>query len=112
MAARLPPLSDTLVAPGVAVTVPPHVVDAFGVDATVTPAGKLSVSAMPVSATAPTAVFGMVIVSVDVLPVVNVAGENDLVMLDGAVTVRSAVVGAVLVTFCVSVSALAGIVLV
>ena len=66
-AARLPPLSATLEPPAVALTVPPpHVVDAFGVDAIVTPAGNVSVNDMPLSATAPASVFGMVIVSVDV----------------------------------------------
>jgi hypothetical protein len=67
---------------------------------------------MLVSATAPTAVFGMLIVSVDVLPVLNVGGENDFEITDGVLIVRSAVVGAMLVTFWVSVSALAGIVFV
>lgn len=112
-AARLPPPSETLVAPGAAETAPPpQVVEAFGVEATTSPFGSVSVNAMLVSATAPAAVLGMVIVSVDVPPVVNVAGENDFEITDGVLIVRSAVVGALFVTFCVSVSALAGIVLV
>jgi hypothetical protein len=110
-AATLPPLSVTV--PPLAATVPaPHVVDAVGVDATVTPLGNVSVNIIPLSATEPVAVLGMVIVSVDVPPEGIDVGENALVIPTGAVTVRLAVAGVVLVTFCVSVSEFGGIVLV
>ena len=74
-------------------------------------AGNVSVNDMPLSATAPAAVFGIVIVSVDVAPEAIDVGENALAMATGAVAVSVAVAGVSLVTPCVSVSAPAGITL-
>jgi len=63
LAAIVPPPSATLDPPAVAVAAPAgQVVEAYGVEATVTPAGSVSVKATPVSATAPGAVLGIVIV--------------------------------------------------
>jgi hypothetical protein len=68
-ALTLPPLSATLEPPAVADAVPlPHVVEAFGVLPIVTFAGKVSVNATPVSATALADVFATVIVKTDVPP--------------------------------------------
>lgn len=47
LAGMVPPASDTLDAPGTAVTVPPQLVVGLGVAASLTPAGKLSVKAVP-----------------------------------------------------------------
>jgi hypothetical protein len=52
----------------IAVAEPPHVVDAEGVAANVTPLGSASSSASPESAMAPVAVFAIVTVSVEVPP--------------------------------------------
>lgn len=83
LAPTLPPLSDALVAPGAALTVAPpavlQVVVAAGDAATVIPDGRLSVSDTPVRATAPAAVFAIVIVSVDVPPPAIGLGLNALV---------------------------------
>jgi hypothetical protein len=78
LTASEPPLKATLLPPAVAVTVPPHVVAALGVAAIVTPVGNVSVRPIPPSATAPEAVLGIVIVSVEVPPEVIVVGENAL----------------------------------
>jgi len=56
--------------------VPPHVVLAFGVPAMTTPLGNPSLTATPVSATAPDAVFAIVSVSADVPLTGIVAGVN------------------------------------
>ena len=92
-APRLPPESATFVSPALALTVPaPQVVDAFGVGATLTPAGSASVNCMPESAMDPGAVFAIVMVSAEVPCRWIVAGENALLMVTpGAMTLRSAV---------------------
>lgn len=113
-AASVPVASVTLVPPATAVTVPAgHVVAAFGVAAIVKPEGKVSVSDIPDSATAPAAAFAIVIVKSDELPAAIVAGANAFVspMLPRPI-VRFAVAGAVFVTPCVVVRALALIVFV
>ena len=51
LAASVPAERTTLDEPAAAVAVPPHVLVRFGVEATTSPAGKLSVKAMPLSAT-------------------------------------------------------------
>lgn len=110
-AATVPPLSATV--PPLAETDPaPHVVDAFGVAATVTPPGNVSVSDIPLNATAPIAVLGMVMVNVDVPPDGIDVGANAFVMATGAVMVRFAVAGVAFDTPCVSFKAAMGIVLV
>lgn len=110
----MPLASATLVSPAAAVTVPEvHVVAAFGVAAIVRPEGNASVRATPVSATAPGAVFGMVIVRTDVSPAEIVAGANALLRVMAAgMTVRFAVAGAELDAPCVVVNALGAIVFV
>ena len=112
-APTLPPLSATREPPGAAVTLPlPHVVEAFGVAAIATLAGKASVSAMPLSATDPLAVFAIVIVSAE-MPVSGiVAGLKALLSVTfGTETVSVAVAGVLLVAPCALVTALAGMVL-
>jgi hypothetical protein len=110
-AATLPLASATLVPPALAVTDPaPQVVAALGVPAIVTPAGSVSLSPTPDSATAPGAVFGSVIVNVEMPPDAMLAGENALLRVRAAgVIVRLAVAALTLLTPCVSVNALAGI---
>jgi hypothetical protein len=112
-AATLPPLSPTLEPPAVADAEPlPHVVAAFGVLPIVTFAGKLSVKATPVSATAFAAVFATVTVKTDVPPTVIGVGLNDLLnVTSGALTTSDAVAADALDAPCALVSALAGIVL-
>jgi hypothetical protein len=115
LAATEPPESATEPAPLTAVTVPPvHVVAAFGVLAIVTPEGNASVNAIPLSATAPEAVFAIVSVSSDVPPGAIVIGAKLFVNVTfGAFAiVNVAVAGAVLLIPCVVVSAPAGIVFV
>ncbi len=76
-AASVPPESVTAVAPAAAATVPaPHVVVTFGVGATRTFAGNVSVSDMPDSATASDAAFTIRIVSVEEPPVGIATGAN------------------------------------
>lgn len=112
-APTLPPLSITLVAPGAAAIVPPpHVVVAPGDAATEIPIGRLSVSDIPLSATEPVAVFGIVMVRTELLPAVIDVGEKALLIATGGATSRSAVAGAVLDAPCVDVTAFAGIVFV
>jgi hypothetical protein len=89
LTATVPPLKLTLPLAAVAVAVPPQVlVSPFGV-ATTIPLGRLSVKAMPVSATVFAA--GLVMVSVKlVVPFTAIeAAPNALLML-GAVTIDSA----------------------
>jgi len=85
-----PLLRVMVLLPAVAVTVPlPQApVSPFGV-ATTTPAGRLSVNAMPLSALA---VFGLVMVKLSVLLVFNatLVGLKLLLMVGGATTVRLA----------------------
>src|SRR5215510_1268988 len=64
LAASVPPDRLTVPAPPVAVAVPPHVLFRFGVEATTSPAGRLSVNEMPVSTTF---VFGLVMLMVSVV---------------------------------------------
>jgi hypothetical protein len=71
-----PPLNCTLPLPAAAVTVPPQVVDAFGVAAIVIPLGKVSVRLIgesPVELK-----LWIVIVKVEVPPLMIVVGENAL----------------------------------
>ena len=51
LTATEPPLKLTLPAPAVAVNVPPHVVDGFGVATTCIPEGRVSVNATPARST-------------------------------------------------------------
>jgi hypothetical protein len=114
LAASVPPVSAILEPPPVAVAVPAgHVVEAFGVAATVTPVGNVSVRATLESATAPGTVFGIVIVSVDVPPAKILLGANALLsVMCARPIVRFAVAGAEFVTPSLVLSALAAIVFV
>lgn len=114
LGARVPPVSATLAPPAVAATEPAgHDVAAFGVGAIVSPVGNPSVSDMPESATAPGAVFEIVIVNAEVAPATNAAGANALSIVSApGVTVRAAVAALALEAPCVVESALARIVLV
>ncbi len=73
-----------------AVAVPPQVLFKFGVAATTSPVGRLSVKAIPVSATL---VFGLVTLNVSVVVPFNgiVAAPKALAMAGGLATVRLAV---------------------
>ena len=75
--------------PPTAVTVPPQVLLRFGVEATTKPAGKLSVNAMPLSATP---VFGLLMVNVSEVVPFNgmLAAPNSLLIEGGDATVRFA----------------------
>ena len=112
MAASVPLASTTLVSPAAAVTLPAaHDVVAAGVAAIVKPEGNASVRATPLSATAPGAVFGIVIVRTDVPPAGIVAGANaSLVVIAASWTVRLAVAGAELETPSAVLNALGAIV--
>ena len=91
-AGTLAPASDTEVAEAEAVTTPPvQVVDAFGDSARVRSAGRLSVSAVAVSAIE----FGLlsVIVRVEGVPGGTEPGENALLRANGMRTCRSALAG-------------------
>jgi hypothetical protein len=114
LAATEPPLSATLPLPATAVTVPaPQVVAALGVAAIDTPLGSVSVKAMPLSATAPEAVFGIVIVSVEVPPAVIDVGENAFAIESAAgVIVKFAVAALPFETLCVSLRLADGMLLV
>jgi hypothetical protein len=82
-AAMVPPVRDTLPDEATAVAVPPHVLVRAGVDATVRPAGRVSVKASPVSATA----FELAIVMVsDVLPPTVIVETPNALLILGAVT--------------------------
>jgi len=86
--------SLTLIPAAIEITPAGHVVDVFGVAATVTPEGNTSVSLTAVSATAPGAVFGIVTVNVDVPPAGIVDGANALLSVIAARSiVRFAVAG-------------------
>ena len=89
LAASVPAERVTLEEPAAAVAVPPHVLVRFGVEATTSPAGKLSVKAMPLSATL---VFGFEMLNVsDVVPFSGiVAAPNALAIEGGEATVRLA----------------------
>ena len=89
-AASDPPVTWTVPAPGVAVIVPPHVLELFGADATVRPAGSVSVRL-----TGDMAAFVKLsssIVRVEIPPFAIVVGENDLSTRPPGVTVRIALV--------------------
>jgi hypothetical protein len=91
LSAILPPIRLTLLESAVALAVPPQeFVSPLGV-ATTKPAGNASVNAAPVSATPFAAEFVSVNVSVLVPFSAIVVGENALLMLGGATTVRLAV---------------------
>ena len=76
-AGTLPPASEKLAEPGVAVTMPPaHVVDALGVAATTTVPGSASVNAAPVAAVA--LLLIRMTVSVEVCPAETFVGLNVL----------------------------------
>jgi len=88
-AARVPADRLTLPEPPTAVAVPPQALLRFGVEATTRPAGKLSLKAMPLSASV---VFGLLMLNVsEVVPFSGiVVAPNVLVMLGGEATVRFA----------------------
>jgi hypothetical protein len=90
MVASVPPDKLTELEPPTAVTVPLQVLVTFGVEATTRPAGKLSVTAMPLSATL---AFGFVMLKVKVLVPFSgiVVGLNALVIVGALATVRFAV---------------------
>jgi hypothetical protein len=76
-----PPDNEKLPAPGVAVSVAPHVVVAFDGDATVCPAGSVSVNDRFETGTA-LALCVNVMVTVDFDPACTVAGANALAMVN------------------------------
>jgi hypothetical protein len=92
LAAMVPPekLKDVFPAAGVKVAEPQPVEVAFGVAATCSPAGKVSLKATPVSAVP---AFGLVIVKVNVLtpPTAIRLGANALARFGGASTVKVSV---------------------
>jgi len=90
LAASVPPERLAELAPPVAVAVPPHVLLRLGVEATTSPAGRLSVNANPVSVTL---LFGLLMLMVSrVVPFSGMlVGANVLVTLGGAATVKVAV---------------------
>src|SRR5215831_11114822 len=90
--ASVPPASEKLPAPEVAVTVPPtQVVAAFGFEDTECPAGSVSVNAMPENAGAPFACVN-VTVSRESAPAATVAGANAFATVSAAVVVSVAVI--------------------
>jgi hypothetical protein len=112
-AARVPPESVTDVAAGAAATVPaPHVVAAFGVGATWTFVGKVSVSDIPASATASEDALTTCIVSVEVPFVAIATGANVFAIPTPELlpTLSDACAGAAFVEPCASESEDAGIV--
>ena len=108
----LPPVKATLPPPAGAVTAPlPHVVEAAGAVAIVTPDGSVSVSDIAVSAIAPLAVLATEIVRREIPDGAIVEGANALLSVTpGASTVSVAVAGVVLVAPCALDTALDGIV--
>ena len=90
LAAMEPPVRLMLVAFAVAVKVPPQLLVAFGVLATVSPEGKLSLTATPVSATGLVAGLVMVRVSVEVPPARMGEVPNPLVIVGGASALKVA----------------------
>src|SRR5262249_24426047 len=88
--ARVPPDRLTELAPPVAVAVPPQVLFRFGVDATTSPAGRLSVNANPLSVTL---LFGLLMLMVSrVVPFSGIfVGANVLVTLGALATINVAV---------------------
>lgn len=90
-AASVDPLRLTDALPTAAVAVPPQVLTKPFGEAIFNPSGKLSVSAMPVSATVFPAGFVKVRVSTDLSPAAIVAGAKAFATTGGATTVRVAV---------------------
>src|SRR5215831_11202318 len=90
LAARVPPDRLTELAPPVAVAVPPQVLFRFGVEATTSPAGRLSVNANPLSVTL---LFGLLMLMVSrVVPFSGIfVGANVLVTLGALATINVAV---------------------
>src|SRR5262249_22860904 len=90
LAATVPPDRLTVLAPPVAVAVPPQVLFRFGVEATTRPEGRLSVNDSPLSVTL---LFGLVMLMVSrVVPFSGIfVGANVLLTGCGAVTVLAAV---------------------
>src|SRR5262249_28828791 len=88
--ANVPPERLTELEPAVAVGVPPQVLLRFGVEATSTPAGRLSVKLSPFSVTL---LFGFVILMVSKLVPFNgiFVGANVLVTVAGEATIKVAV---------------------
>src|SRR5205807_2391698 len=88
--ATVPPDRLTVLDPAVAVVVPPHVLFRFGVEATISPAGRLSVNDNPVSETL---LFGLVMLMVNnVVPFNGIlVGANVLVTVAGEATINVAV---------------------
>jgi hypothetical protein len=84
--AKLPPVSEAVAPPAVAVAVPPHVFVRFGIAATTTPAGRVSTKPTPVRVVE---AFGFVIVmfTLELLPVETLEGVNVLVPVGGRVVV-------------------------
>jgi hypothetical protein len=89
LAAKVPADRPTDPDPPTAVAVPPHVLLRFGVEAITSPAGKLSVKAIPFSVKF---VFGLLMVKVsEVVPFSGIAAApNTLVMDGGVATVKLA----------------------
>src|SRR5437667_3509128 len=88
-APTVPPLSDTLPDPAVAVTVPPQVFATPGVELTISPDGNVSVNDKPFKGS-PVFGFETVIVTV-VTPEIGITVvPNDFEMLGGARTVTGA----------------------
>jgi hypothetical protein len=89
LAASVPADKLTEPDPAAAVAVPPHVLFRLGVEATINPAGKLSVKAIPVSARL---VFGFWMVNVsEVVPFSGIcAAPKAFVIAGGVATVRLA----------------------
>jgi hypothetical protein len=112
-AASVAPESASVVPPALADALPAvQVVAAFGVVAIVRPVGNVLLSASAVSGIAELPVFAMLIVSVVVAPGSIDVGANVGVTAsdDGVFTVSIALADARLVTFCVELTASAGIV--
>src|SRR5262249_31904538 len=89
-AAIVPPLNVSVVSPALGVNVPPHEVDAFGVLATASPDGSVSVNPTPVRAVVVLVLF-IVKVRVVVPPRGIVASVNAFEMLGAPMTVIIAV---------------------
>ena len=87
------PVIDTELLPGFATTGTPQVVLAFAGIAICSPAGKMSVTLTPVRGTVLAAGFVIVMVRMLFSPTRIDEGENDLLRIGGATTVRSAIAG-------------------
>lgn len=87
--ANVPPLKVTDPPPAVAVAVPLQVLLRFGVEATTSPAGKVSINETPLR---PSPLFGFDKAKLSVVVPFSgtLAAPNDLVMLAGEATVRLA----------------------